>query len=293
MAHKKEGFKNQRAIVLPQTIREILSSNEFTKSLYITDIGYYPAAAGHYITRQNGSNEHILIHCVDGKGTVKVEGSSWMLKEREFIIIEAGKAHSYFASKDSPWSIYWIHFCGEKSLLFKDIYNKKIGIDDSSESRMPERIILFEEIYRNLEFGYSSENLEYTSACLWHYLASFRYIQQFRAINRHKDSDFVLKAIVFMKSRISSVLSLDEIAAEVNYSPSHFGQKFKQQTGFTPLDYFNQLKIQSACQELDFSDKRIKEIAADLGFFDQYHFSKVFLKHMGQSPSQYKNRKKG
>ena len=95
-----------------------------------------------------------------------------------------------------------------------------------------------------------------------------------------------------MKSRLGEVLSLEEMAAEANYSPSYFGQKFRQQTGFTPMDYFNQLKIRKACQELDFSDKRMKEIAYELRFFDQYHFSKVFYKHVGTSPTQYKNRKK-
>lgn len=293
MIHKKEGFKNQRAIVLPEIIRENMSTNQMTQSLYITDIGYYPAATSHYIDRRKGSQEHILIHCVGGQGTVRVEDTSWQIGENEFIIIEAGRRHSYYASDLHPWSIYWIHFTGNRSHVFKDIYNRKMSIDPSTEARMQERIILFEEIYRNLEFGYSNDNLEYTTACLWHYLASFRFIQQFRAINRNKDSDFAQKAIVYMKSRLADVITLDEIATEVNYSPSYFGQKFRQQTGFTPLEYFNQLKIQKACQELDFSDKRIKEIAADLGFFDQYHFSKVFLKHMSQTPTQYKNRKKG
>lgn len=39
MEHKKDGFINQRAIVLPQAIKEILIHNELTSLLYVTDIG--------------------------------------------------------------------------------------------------------------------------------------------------------------------------------------------------------------------------------------------------------------
>ena len=96
-----------------------------------------------------------------------------------------------------------------------------------------------------------------------------------------------------MRNNIEKRLSLEEIANSVNYSPSHFGQIFLKKTGHSPLNYFNQLKIQRACQMLDFSDVKIKEIANELGFYDQYHFSKTFFKITGETPSQYKKRNKG
>lgn len=96
---------------------------------------------------------------------------------------------------------------------------------------------------------------------------------------------------------LSGILSLHSvsyyIAGCVNYSASHFGQIFLKKTGHSPLNYFNQLKIQKACQMLDFSDMKIKEIANELGFYDQYHFSKTFFKITGETPSQYKKRNKG
>lgn len=97
----------------------------------------------------------------------------------------------------------------------------------------------------------------------------------------------------YMKNNLPQKLSLEDIAGHVGYSPSHFGQVFLKKTGQTPLNYFNQLKIQKACQLLDFSELKIKEIAEELGFYDQYHFSKVFFKQIGEPPTQYKKRNKG
>ena len=123
MERKKDGFDGQRAIVLPQTIKEILNTNELTSLLYITDIGFYPNANGHYRIRKEGAEQHILIYCTDGKGWISTKGEKHNLSKGEFFIIEAGTPHSYGASEKEPWSIYWLHFTGEKSHLFKSIYN--------------------------------------------------------------------------------------------------------------------------------------------------------------------------
>ena len=45
---KSEGFRDERSIVLPYAVIEFLTKNEITQSLYLTDIGYYPKALGHF-----------------------------------------------------------------------------------------------------------------------------------------------------------------------------------------------------------------------------------------------------
>lgn len=293
MEHKKDGFEGQRAIVLPQGIKDMLVSNELTSLLYITDIGFYPKAEGHYRSRKEGAEQHILIYCTNGKGWIMINDTRYNIKKEEFFIIEAGTPHSYGASESNPWSIYWIHFTGEKSQLFRNIYNKVIKINESPEARFGDRLLMFEEIYKNLEMGYSTENLEYVTQCLWHFIASFRFIPQFREVNKSKKGDIIQESIKYMKENIDKHIALKDIARYVNYSPSHFGQIFIKKTGYTPLNYFNQLKIQKACQMLDFTEMKIKEISFELGFYDQYHFSKTFFKITGETPSQYKKRNKG
>lgn len=293
MDRKKEGFTNQKAIVLPKTIKEILEQDCLTGLLYVTDIGYYPNATGHYRIRKYGSRQNILIYCTEGEGWYSINNQRVRVTKDHFFIIQAGTPHIYAASESNPWSIYWIHFTGEQCNVFNSFYNAIHKIDESPNARFKDRIQLFEEIYQNLEMGYSIENLQYTTLCLWHFLGSFRFIPQFREINKVKHGDIIQEAISYMKKNIEKKLTLEDIACAVNYSPSHFGQLFQKKIHYTPLNYFNQLKIQKACQLLDFTNMRIKEIANELGFYDQYHFSKVFNKCMGETPSSYKAKHKG
>ena len=77
-------------------------------------------------------------------------------------------------------SIYCFHFCGENVSMFSSIIGQTIHVEESDKSCYDDRFQLFEEMYQNLEMGYSPENLEYVCFCLIHFLASLKYINQFR-----------------------------------------------------------------------------------------------------------------
>lgn len=290
MEQKKDGFRGERAIILPQPLTEQLAQNEITRLLHITDIGYYPEAAGHFRERKQGAMQNILIYCTDGEGRFEVEGKAYRVSREQFFIIEAGKSHLYTAAPHCPWSIYWLHFTGDMSSLFRPHYNRPYTLDATQHD---DRIRLFEEIYRHLDTGYQIDHLQYAALCLWHLLGSFLCGPQLRDLHDLRPNDAVQRAIGFMKEHLEKRTTLKEIASHVGYSASHFGQLFLHKTGYSPLHYFNQLKIQHACSLLDFSDLKIKEIAYRLGFYDPYHFSKVFLKQMGESPRTYRNQRKG
>ncbi len=80
MEYKKDGFINQRAIVLPHFIKELMIQNELTRLLYVTDIGFYPKAKGHYRIRNKGSEQNILIYCTSKLVMVddKERGTNWI-----------------------------------------------------------------------------------------------------------------------------------------------------------------------------------------------------------------------
>ncbi|MDR0894412.1 MAG: AraC family transcriptional regulator [Prevotellaceae bacterium] len=290
MEQLADGFKGEKAIVTPYSVRTYQAQNEITKQLYVTHIGYYPDAKYHYRVRKTGAPEHILIYCEKGKGWIECRGERVQLTDNSFFIIPANEQHAYGADARAPWSIYWLHFKGEHVDMFHSIIGKLIHVNASDQNRLFERMQLFEEMYRNLEMGYNPENMEYISFCLMHFLASLKYIPQYREIKKIKESDIVERSILFMKENLETKIVLEDIARAVGYSASRFNTLFLQRTSFSPMEYYNQLRIQRACSYLQFSDHKIKEIAFRLGYYDPFHFSKAFHKEMELTPKEYRKR---
>lgn len=289
---KREGFKGQRAIVLPRKILSLrCNNNAIIGQTYITDIGYYPKAQFHYRKRIHGIDQNIIIYCIEGSGTAQIGNSKYNILPGEFIIIPAGMPHSYAANEDHAWTIYWLNFKGETSDAMCELIIKEFKGYKGSVNYSDKRIALFEEIYSNLKRGYGNENIYYANMCLWHLIASFIFDNKFNYTTKKENNDVSGNAIDFMQQNLSSPLTLAEIAQSVNSSVSHFAAIFHKKTGFAPIEYFNHLKIQRACQYLQFTEDRIKEISYKLGIEDPYYFSRLFKKVMGISPNVYKRKR--
>jgi AraC-like DNA-binding protein len=287
---KEDGFPGQISFVLPDKITGLIKTNPLIADLYLTDIGYYPQARHHFRERPSGSAQIILIYCTEGLGEIRAGETLYVVPADHFFIIPAGMPHAYHSDEQNPWSIYWIHFTGIKAGLFSRFALQPLAIDRSKSSRIIERIDLFSEIFRNLDRGFSIETLEYVNLCLPHLLASFTHLSQFRLIKESGEKDPVAQSINFMLDNLTKKLKLEEVAAETGLSASHFSRLFVNRTGHSPIDYFIQLKIQRACRLLDNSGWMIADVAREMGFDDQFYFSRIFRKVMGMSPVEYRKR---
>jgi AraC-like DNA-binding protein len=287
-----DGFKGEKAIITPYNIRNYQSNNEITKQLYVTHIGYYPKAKFHFRERAEGTNENIFIYCVDGSGWVQHKEEKYILHNNQAFILPSNEAHAYGSDNSNPWSIYWVHFKGENASMFSSVMGRIITLSESDKSRYHDRFLLFEEMYQNMEMGYRPENLEYVSFCLRYFLASVKYLNQYREIKNVKELDVIQKSILFMKENLEKKITLNDIANNIGYSGSRLGALFIQKTSYSPMDYYNQLRIQRACSYLQFSDLKLKEIAFRLGFYDPFHFSKAFKQEMEITPKEYRSRYK-
>lgn len=82
--------------------------------------------------------------------------------------------------------------------------------------------------------------------------------------------------------------SIARLAARFHLSEKHFRRLFQQHTGLSPYQYYLQLRIHRAQDLLRGTTLSIKEVAAALDFETPFHFSTLFKKKTGQSPSQWR-----
>ncbi len=99
---------------------------------------------------------------------------------------------------------------------------------------------------------------------------------------------YVVEQIVsYFEDHYSEKISLDTIAENMYLSPFYISKLFKSETGDTPIRHLINIRLERAKELLvEEQDMSIQKVAAAVGYDDAYHFSKLFKKHYGMSPSQ-------
>ena len=90
-----------------------------------------------------------------------------------------------------------------------------------------------------------------------------------------------------MNDNYMNDISLDKISKNMYLSPFYVSRIFKSETGETPIRHLIDIRLERARELLEEnSHDSIQEIAAQVGYDDAYHFSKLFKKKYGCSPSK-------
>ena len=108
-----------------------------------------------------------------------------------------------------------------------------------------------------------------------------------RILKKYKNA--VLSSIEYLENNYTESLSLEELAASVNYSKSHFCYLFKAVTGKTYIEYLHQLRIHRAKELLRETEQSITDISFNVGYHTVTHFNKHFKLLPGMTPTQYRN----
>lgn len=289
----REGFPGQRSVVLPRMVVQHAHRQPLTCHLVLTDIGFFPKAAWHYVERPTGSPQMILIYCLRGSGFVELRNERLKVQAGEVLVLPPGEPHRYGADEFTPWTIYWCHTSGTEVAT----YQRLLGMDENRFVFFlgddPGAIVLFDEAIQTLLCGYGQPHLTAASLCIGHLFG--RMIESSK--DRHRRirdmQERIEQVVTILRQRLAGTVRLPELAKIANLSTSHFSAVFKRKMGYPPLEYFLRLKMQRAADLLDSTQSPVKSIAVGLGFDDPLYFTRRFTAIHGCSPTQYRAIRKG
>ena len=126
----------------------------------------------------------------------------------------------------------------------------------------------------------------------------FDYLYQYvtanyKKVNGKTSSRHIIKEITdYIKYNYNQKLMINDLAQKFYLNPSYLSGLFKEETGKPFTAYLVECRLNKAIELLENTELSSSEISASVGYEDYFHFSKLFKKHIGISPSNYRKSKK-
>jgi AraC-like DNA-binding protein len=95
-----------------------------------------------------------------------------------------------------------------------------------------------------------------------------------------------------IETNLGAHIDIDYLAALTGLSACHFSRAFKQSMGVPPHQYLISRRVVAAALLIESTDKPLSQIALDVGFSDQSHFTRVFSAQVGESPRRFRHQRR-
>lgn len=196
--------------------------------------------------------------------------------------LNAKEGDFIFIPKNLPYRSVW---CGENGI---DLFVVEIDADFLENKDIPAQIIHtpeLEECFHNL---YIKTREGSTLHAFCYFFNILKVGLERLTVNQKPRNRQTAPAVRFIEKNHTADFRTSELAYICNLSESRFFTVFRKETGYSPIDYKNLVRIKHALIYIKRDELSIDEICERLNFSSPAHFRKVLRKFTGKTPSQIK-----
>lgn len=261
------------------------------KQLSIIGCGYYKLHAIDKIPtfRPKGRLDYQLLYIASGIAHFYFDetGKDTIVPAGSFVLFYPKDYQRYVYYGADKTEAYWIHFSGygAKEILKKNGFSRQQKIYTTGTLKQ------FPELFMNIinELQQKKDGYEVMAhTYLIHLLINVARERSITKVPNKYISNQIEAARLYFNENYNETINIDEYASQNGMSISWFIRCFKSQTGYTPLQYILNLKLNNAQTLLESTNYTINEISNLVGYDNQLYFSRLFRKQKGMSPQQYR-----
>ncbi len=231
-----------------------------------------------------------IIYIWKGRGEFESETTGIVPVEKGTVFfLFPGVWHQYGTREGDTWREYWMTFDGfipqqyvKSGILDPNWPLFNVGVDQEMVKEWDQAAKIFK--------GKKTDRIQLLSEKLFGIFRRTFAHARIKDTRGDEEWQTAHEIIALMENHIQDMIfPLQSYSKHFAKSYSTLRKIFKKITGYAPAKYFDQIKITRAKSRLLSTEDPIKEIAADLGFTDPYHFSRRFKTLVGISPENFRN----
>lgn len=225
---------------------------------------------------------------MDGKGIIEKDGQTHHIGKGEYFLLYEGEQYTYYPVSNNPWSYAYVDFYADGA---EDIL-KDCGFDKKSFIGKKKCDDLFRVMWELVNAFKDRAIAPLRQEGLFILLLS-----QLMKINGKYSSasgadvpkkKLCEEILVYINNNFRMNITMDTIATAMGFSKSYISAVVSREIGLSPVQYLNYIRIASACEQIQNTDKSLKEIAFEVGYTDPLYFSRIFTKIKHISPREYR-----
>lgn len=229
-----------------------------------------------------GRRDYYLIYFIEGEYDVTADCKKALMKGGEVLVIPPKTKYEILCSGNHMYFLC-VHFTGNEARKLLNINGINIFPYTNQVAPINSLFLRFKDIFD--AFSMNDEFRGRELACLLERLL----IEIGRAKKSFDGSAFkISKSISYIDENYTQRIKISELAQMETMCLTAYNKHFKVQMGVTPSKYIIALRMQMAKELLETSSLSIKEISSMCGYDNFNFFARMFKKHTGQTPTDYK-----
>lgn len=233
-------------------------------------------------------NHYLFHYVISGKGTLFANEQVYEITAGHGFLVVPGQITTYRADEREPWEYTWIEFDGlraQESLRLAGISGKEPIFTPANQEAG-------EKLCQQMLYIVNNGTAEPTHLIGHGFLFLSQLVESSahqRTQNVRRLRDFYIKeALTFIEDNYHRDVSVEEIAAFCGLNRSYFGKVFRETMGESPQTFLLHYRMAKAAQLLKETRLSVGEIAQQVSYDNQLHFSRAFKNVHGVSPREYR-----